>query len=131
MTDYGVDVSVLPGGLDLSFGEISGVRVLIEDAVKALTTASGVLWWDPDTLDLRLELLNTSTAREREVLAARVKNILENDPRVRTVSVAVTSASNELGVRVRVYPLEGASFTFSLTTENGEVKVSVERNTTS
>lgn len=121
MTDYGLDVSTHPNGLDVSFAwQASSVAMLGQALARRLETPSGGLPYDPEYgYDVRALLGDGLNARSLPAVSALVAAELAKDERVADVEVESTSIeasglSYRLVMRVIVLPIEGVSFALTL-----------------
>jgi hypothetical protein len=125
MTDYGLDVSTYPDGLDVSFAwQASSVGMLGQALARRLETPAGGLPYDPEYgFDVRALLGDGFNARNIPAISALVAAELAKDERVADVEVESTSIqafgqSYRLALRVIVLPIEGESFSLTLSIDN-------------
>lgn len=128
----GIDYSCLAGpdgdDLDLTFTEMTGPSVLLEDAYKGVTTPEGDLWWAPaDSVDITAQLGESTDAAERQAIKSRASALLSSDLRVRDVGVDIKydSASRTQRVTITETVITGQKLGLVLTA--GSNGVSVEK----
>jgi hypothetical protein len=126
--DYGTDINILVStgvanrytvGLDPTFRLISGTMVLLQAAIKRLTTPAGSLAGDPEYgYDLRAYLNRTLQPGEFESIGPRARKQLLLDERIKdaTVLVTYTESISTLRVAITLTPASGAT-PFPLTLE--------------
>jgi len=126
MSSLGIDYSVV-AGLDLTFTEITGPQMLLEDVVKAVTIPAGSLWWAPQaTIDLRAYLNSTLSEEERRRLARAIESLFTDDPRM-AVACEVSYAGRRMSVGFTITPVEGEEFTATLqVNEDGTITQEVQ-----
>ena len=125
MSDYGLDVSTYPGGLDVSFAwQASSVAMLGQALARRLETPSGGLAYDPEYgYDVRALLGDGFNARSLPAISALVAAELAKDERVADVEVESSSIeaaglSYRLALRLIVLPIDGVPFAMTLAIDN-------------
>lgn len=125
MSDFGLDVSTHPNGLDASFAwQASSVAMLGQALARRLETPAGALAYDPEYgYDVRALLGDGFNARSLPAISALVAAELAKDERVADVEVesaAIEAAglSYRLALRVIVLPVDGVSFAMTLAIDN-------------
>lgn len=88
--------------VDITFAvETDPAKILVWDILKTITTGQGVLWWAPtSTEDVNESINDAFTSVTLADLQARLKAVIETDPRLTLVSVVITMAGRDMRIRI-------------------------------
>lgn len=124
--DFGTDVRTFPR-FDATMAPMTGVDVLLQDIAKLLTTPPGGLFWAPTaTLDVRSWLNDSATPRDRAELAARIEDLVGEDPRIASLTATVTYADQVLTVALAGVAVTGQRFVMSIIADTNQITVTQE-----
>lgn len=129
MATYGIDYSVLEGtpyDLDITFQEISGVEVLIQDIYKKLSTPATLFWYQGGTIDITSFQNMTFTNQKLQQLRQELAQLFFDELRFQVDTPQVLfEAPNTLHIIVSFTPSNDPNLklTLELVSDSNEVKI--------
>lgn len=111
--------------VDTTFAvETDPAKIIVWDMLKTVTTAQGVLWWAPAaTEDLNESLNDGFTSARVAGLQARLKGVIEEDPRLTFVTVLASLRGRDLLIRIEATAAEQSISLVLVRREDGTISI--------